>query len=82
MIEKKINEISKARDWEWVGLGGVSERLTDDEVREAAGEFAGDVLRKRAEKEKSRQEWEAAKAALANLSPGPRHDPFSTPWTN
>lgn len=68
MLEKKIEEIWQSRAWEWVGLGGLSDRLTDDEVREAAGEFADDVLRKRAENEKSDQEWEATKAALNQRS--------------
>lgn len=54
MLEDKFEEIAKARDWEWTGLGGVTGNLSDDEVREAAGELADQVLQRRAENDAMR----------------------------
>ncbi|MBL3568863.1 hypothetical protein BV509_09080 [Rhodovulum sulfidophilum] len=54
MADSKLGEIEKAREKEFVAQGGISGALTEAEVREAAGEFADDVLRRRAELDAAR----------------------------
>jgi len=38
MLETKLNEIEKGHSFEWVGLGGNANDLTDDEIKQARGE--------------------------------------------
>tara|TARA_R110002124_G_scaffold11597_18_gene55385 strand:- start:47963 stop:48232 length:270 start_codon:yes stop_codon:yes gene_type:complete len=37
MAREKVEEIENARSFEWVGLGGASDKLTDAEIAEASG---------------------------------------------
>ena len=38
MLEIKLGEIDKSHSFEWVGLGGNSNGLTDEEIKTARGE--------------------------------------------
>lgn len=38
MLERKLSEIEKSHSIEWVGLGGNTHRLTDEEIKAARGE--------------------------------------------
>ena len=38
MLQVKLGEVEKCHSLEWIGLGGDSEKLTDDEIKLARGE--------------------------------------------